>query len=48
MVKSEKPKYNFVRKTISISKEQEKYIEENCINLSRLVQKKLNEVIEKE
>ena len=48
MVKKGKIKgeHNYVQKNISITKEQEEYILNNCINLSRLVQKKLNEEIE--
>jgi len=29
----------YVKKTITITKEQAKWVENNCINLSRLVQK---------
>lgn len=35
----------FVKKTITITKEQDKWIKENCINLSRMVQKVLQEKI---
>ena len=37
---------DFVNKTISITKNQEQYIKESFMNLSRFVQNKLNEVTE--
>ena len=47
MVKQKKKeKINFVQKTISIPKEQEEFIKNNFINLSRFVQKKLDEFME--
>ena len=40
-------KSKFVNKTISITEEQECYILDKCINLSRLVQKTLRELMKK-
>jgi len=37
----------YVRKQITIKKEHEEWIKKNCINLSRFVQKKIEEEIEK-
>lgn len=38
---------SFVRKAITITKEQNEWIENNCINLSRLVQKIIDKRIKK-
>jgi len=37
----------YVKKTITITSEQNKWIDENCINLSRLVQKIINKKLKK-
>lgn len=42
-----KKENNSIQKNISITKKQEEYIKESCINLSWFVQKKLNEEMEK-
>jgi hypothetical protein len=41
------PKTEYVRKNITITKQQEKYIQDSAINLSRFVQKKIDENIKK-
>ncbi len=37
----------YIKKTITITKEQDEWIKEDCINLSRLVQKELNKKMKK-
>lgn len=37
----------YIKKTITITKEQNEWVKENCINLSRLVQKELNKKMKK-
>lgn len=37
----------YVKKTITIKKEHAKWIKENCINLSRFVQSKIEEEVKK-
>jgi len=37
----------FVRKNITIREDQEKYIKEHFVNLSRFVQKRLDEMMDK-
>lgn len=37
----------YIRKTITITEEQEKWIKDNCINLSRFIQKELDKKIKK-
>lgn len=37
----------YIRKTITITEAQEKWIKDNCINLSRLIQKVIDEKIKK-
>ena len=39
------PKEEYVRKNITITKKQEKYVRDNSINLSRFVQKKIDEAM---
>ena len=41
----EKNKRNYVPKTITIRVDQKEYIEKNSINLSKFVQKKLDEIM---
>lgn len=38
----------FIKKTITISKEQNEWLESNCINLSRLVQKVIDNKCKKD
>ena len=40
--------YNMIHKTITIKIEHEEWIEENSINLSRYVQKKIEEELNKD
>ena len=39
------PKEEYVRKNITITKKKEKYVRDNSINLSRFVQKKIDEAM---
>jgi len=40
-------KEKYIRKTITIKEKQDKYIQDNSINLSRFVQKRLDESMRK-
>lgn len=40
--------YSMIHKTITIKQEHEDWIKENCINLSRYVQKKIEEELSKD
>ena len=41
-------KTNYVKKHLTITDDQDKYIEKECINLSKLVQKTLKEKMDKD